>query len=149
MLADFDVVDARSHAADRPRRSRIFTTWVNGGGNLIAMRPDKTAGRPCSGSPTHTTTRATATSKVDTSQAPGAGIDGQTMQFHGTADRYALSGAERRRHALLEHQRRRRRTRPSRCVTSAPVGGQAAAFTFDLPQSIVYTRQGNPVVGRH
>ena len=31
--------------------------------------------------------------QVNTSAAPGRGITGQTMQFHGTADRYTLNGA--------------------------------------------------------
>ena len=30
---------------------------------------------------------------VNTTSAPGAGIVGQTMQFHGTSDRYSLNGA--------------------------------------------------------
>ena len=40
--------------------------------------------------------------------------------------------------------RRRRRAPPSRSVIVGVNGGQAAAFTYDLARSIVYTRQGNP-----
>ena len=39
---------------------------------------------------------------------------------------------------------RRPPTPPSRFATWGPSGGQAAAFTFDLARSVVYTRQGNP-----
>ena len=83
--------------------------------------------------------------RIDTTPGgPGAGLTGVTMQYHGTADRYALNGAAAVAHALLEPRRRRRRTPRSRCGASAANGGQAAAFTYDLARSIVYTRQGNP-----
>ena len=48
---------------------------------------------------------------VDTSAAPGRGITGATMQFHGTADRWTPGGASAGRDAV---QRRRRRRRPIR-----------------------------------
>ena len=41
--------------------------------------------------------------------------------------------------------RRRGRGRPAATLRSVgSAGGQAAAFTYDLPQSVVLTRQGNP-----
>ena len=55
---------------------------------------------------------------------------------------HASTGA-RRRDALFDRDDRARPTRPSPSAASAR-GGQAAAFTYDLAQSIVYTRQGNP-----
>ncbi len=50
--------------------------------------------------------------QVDTATGPGAGIVGQTIQFHGTADRYTLNGAETRRHALLRRHHGHRQSRP-------------------------------------
>ena len=81
---------------------------------------------------------------MNTATAPGAGIVGQTIQFHGTADLYTLTGATAVAHALL-----RRDAPPPRnpAVTLRTVGHerrQAAAFTYDLARSVVYTRQGNP-----
>ena len=64
------------------------------------------------------------------------------MQFHGMADRYTLRGAGRRDPVL-----RRATATTNPAVTLREVGasgGQAAAFTFDLARSVVYTRQGNP-----
>ena len=83
----------------------MLSDWVNGGGNLIAMRPASQLatllGLTSSG-----TTLAQGYLAVDTSRAPGLGIVGQTIQFHGTADRYTLAAATprrgRRRDTLLE-----------------------------------------------
>jgi hypothetical protein len=81
--------------------------------------------------------------KTDTTTAPGAGITDQTIQFHGIADRYTLNGA--RAVATLYTTATAATTNPAVSLVSVgAAGGQAAAFTFDLPQSLVYTRQGNP-----
>ena len=74
---------------------------------------------------------------------PAPGIDGQTLQYHDTADRYTLNGASAV--ATLYSDADDGTTNPA--VTLRDVGtsgGQAAAFTFDLARSVVYTRQGNP-----
>ena len=75
--------------------------------------------------------------------APGAGIVGSTMQFHGTADRYTLNGATAV--ATLYSNATTATTNPAVTLRSVgSSGGQAAAFTYDLARSVVYTRQGNP-----
>ncbi len=119
-----------------------LTTWVQGGGNLVAMRPDKKLagllGVTDAGG-----TLANGYMKVDSSSASGAGIDAQTLQFHGTADRYGLNGASAL--ATLYSDSATQTSNPA--VTLRDVGsggGQAAAFTYDLARSVVYTRQGNP-----
>ena len=118
-----------------------FTGWVNAGGNLIAMRPDKQLAA-CSGSQRrrHALERVPARS---TPRCRRSGHRRSTMQYHGTADRYALNGATAVAHALLELQT----ATANPAVTLRSVGssgGQAAAFTYDLARSVVYTRQGNP-----
>jgi hypothetical protein len=81
--------------------------------------------------------------KVDTGSGPGAGIVGQTMQFHGTADRYTATDATTI--ATLYSGAATATSNPAVTLRSVgPNGGQAAAFTYDLARSIVYTRQGNP-----
>jgi hypothetical protein len=120
-----------------------FSDWVNGGGNLIAMSPDpKLAGllglTNASGTPL-----SEGYLKVDTASAPGKGIVGETIQFHGAADRYDLG--EARAVATLYSDANTATQNPA--VTMRDVGtngGQAAAFTYDLAKSVVYTRQGNP-----
>ena len=65
------------------------------------------------------------------------------MQFHGTADRYALNGATSV--ADLYSSAAAATTAPAVTMrTVGTQGGRAAAFTYDLARSIVYTRQGNP-----
>ena len=120
----------------------MFTNWVNAGGNLIAMRPDKKLSSLL-GLTSTTSTLANGYLLVNTSSGPGLGIVGETIQFHSTADRYTLNGATSI--ATLYSNATTATVNPA--VTLRNVGsngGQAAAFTFDLARSIVYTRQGNP-----
>ena len=71
----------------------MFSEWVQQGGNLIAMRPDpQLAG--LLGLEATPNSLSNGYLKVNTAGGPGAGIVNQTIQFHGTADRYTLSGAE-------------------------------------------------------
>ena len=80
---------------------------------------------------------------VNTSTGPGSGIVDETIQFHGTADHYTLGSADSV--ATLYSNATTATSNPA--VTLRSVGGnggQAAAFTYDLARSIVYTRQGNP-----
>jgi hypothetical protein len=81
--------------------------------------------------------------RVDSTSGPGAGIVDETIQFHGTADRYTLSGAT----AVATLYSTATSATPNPAVTRRTVGtlgGEAAAFTYDLARSVVYTRQGNP-----
>ena len=120
----------------------MLSDWVNAGGNLIAMRPDSQLasllGLTSAGS-----TLSEAYLLVNTAAAPGQGIVNQTIQFHGTADRYTLNGATAI--ATLYSNATTATTNPAVTIRSVgSSGGQAAAFTYDLAKSIVYTRQGNP-----
>ena len=118
----------------------MLTDWVNAGGNLIAMAPDP----KLNGLLGLTSTGGTLSNAyllVDTSTGAGNGIVSQTMQFHGTATGYTLSGATRL--ATLYSNATTATANPA--VTQRSVGsGKAAAFAYDLATSIVYTRQGNP-----
>jgi uncharacterized protein YjiK/methionine-rich copper-binding protein CopC len=120
----------------------MLSNWVSGGGNLIAMRPDK----QLAGLLGLTDAGSTLTNGyllVDTAQAPGNGIVNQTMQFHSTADRYTLSGATSL--ATLYTNASTATANPAVSLRAVGAGGgQAAAFTYDLARSIVYMRQGNP-----
>ena len=70
----------------------LLTDWVNGGGNLVAMRPDPQLapllGLAAAGAPLDE-----GYLLADTSAAPGRGIVAQTIQYHGAADRYTTAGA--------------------------------------------------------
>jgi fibronectin type 3 domain-containing protein len=141
LLAGFDVVllgDIPLNAA----QASTLTGWVNAGGNLIAMHPDKDLAGLL-GLTTASGNLNNGYLKVDTSAPPGAGVVGSTIQFHGTADKYTLSGAT----AVATLYSNATTATPNPAVTLRSVGtsgGQAAAFTYDLAKSVVYTRQGNP-----
>ena len=138
-LSAYDVVILGDFALTSAQASMI-AGWVTGGGNLVAMRPDKQLagllGLRDAGA-----TLPNAYLLVDTSAAPGTGIVGQTIQFHGTADLYDLAGA--RAVATLYSTATASTGRPAVTLSTAGAG-QAAAFTYDLARSVVQTRQGNP-----
>ena len=140
-LGGFDVV-ILSAMALTPAQVGMFTDWVTTGGNLIAIRPDKQLagllGLSDAGS-----TLSEGYLLVDTSKAPGNGLANQTLQFHGAADSYTVNGATRV--AVLYSNATTATPNLNPAVTLARVGaGQAAAFTYDLARSLVFTRQGNP-----
>jgi hypothetical protein len=131
VLGDVPVTDSQANA---------LSGWVSSGGNLIALSPDPKLAALLGLAPTGTTL-ANGYLRVNTAAAPGAGITGATMQYHGVADRYALAGATPV--ATLYSNATTATANPA--VTLRSVGhGQAAAFTFDLARSTVLTRQGNP-----
>ena len=125
-----------------PAQAAMLSAWVNAGGNLIAMRPDADL-LPLLGLTAAGGTLAEGYFLVDTATSPGAGIVGETMQFHGTADRYALNGAGAV--AMLYSDTTTPTVNPAVTLHSVGTnGGQVAAFAFDLARSVVQTRQGNP-----
>jgi fibronectin type 3 domain-containing protein len=140
-LSGFDVVILGDMALTAAQVSTL-TTWVNAGGNLIAMHPDKQLAGLLGLTATNGT-RSNAYLKIDTSAAPGAGIVGTTIQYHGPADNYTLNGATAV--ATLYSNASTATSNPGVTLRSVgSSGGQAAAFTYDLPRSVVLTRQGNP-----
>jgi hypothetical protein len=133
VLGDADVTSAQV---------TMLTNWVNAGGRLVAMRPDKQLAS-LFGLTDLGTTLSNAYMKVDTTAGyPGVGITTQTMQYHGTADRYSLTGGAFSLAALYSNAST---ATSSPAVTGRFAGsGIAVAFTYDLSRSVVYTRQGNP-----
>ena len=123
-------------------QAQMFSEWVQQGGNLIAMRPDSQLlgllGLSSAGG-----VLANAYLGVDQSTEAGAGIVGETIQFHGNANRYTTSGAETI--ASLYSNASTKTSNPAVTLRQVgPNGGSAAAFTYDLARSVIYTRQGNP-----
>lgn len=138
-LADYQVVLLGNFPLTAPQVS-MFTTWVNNGGNLIAMRPDKqlasTLGLVDTGN-----VLGEGYISINTGAGPGAGLVSDTVQFHGNADRYTVNGATV--FATLYSTATTATINPAVTLNQAGLG-QAAAFTYDLARSVVYTRQGNP-----
>jgi hypothetical protein len=141
LLSGFDVV-LLGEVALNASQVTTLTGWVNGGGNLIAMRPDKDL-TGLLGLTSVSGTTSNAYLDVDETTGPGAGIVGNTIQYHGPADRYSLNGAIAV--ATIYSNASTPTTYPAVALRSVGTGGgQAAAFTYDLARSVVYTRQGNP-----
>ncbi len=120
-----------------------ISTWVNNGGKLIAMRPDKQLAGLLGLTDTGATINDTYLD-IDNSNPVGSGLTATSMQYHSTADRYTLSGAT----SLAALFSNSTTSTGNPAVTTRSVGangGQAAAFVFDLAKSVIQTRQGNPL----
>ncbi len=151
-LVDVGSLDAGSLAAYHeavlgrmsltPAQVTLLSNWVQAGGDLVAMAPDAQLASLLGITPASGTVDQGYLA-VDTSTAPGNGITAESMQFHGSANRYTLSGATPVATLLTDATT----STSNPAVTWRPVGangGHAGAFAFDLARSIVQTRQGNP-----
>ena len=139
VLSGYDVVIVAQMTVPAPQVTTL-SNWVNAGGNLIVMAPDASL----AGVLGITTSGATLPGGyvlVDTSSTPGNGIVGQTMQFHSTANLFTATTASRL--ATLYSSATVPTVNPALTLNSVGLG-KAAAFAYDLAQSVVYTRQGNP-----
>ncbi len=143
-LKNFDVL-VLGETSLTQAQSDMLVKYVENGGNLIALRPDRKlsavlglsfAGR----------TLENAYIEIDPSANIGAGLLSDTLQFHAEADCCELDGAAMIAELLYDSSA----TSGFPAVTFATHGrGHAAAFTYDLMWSIIETRQGNwRVAGR-
>ncbi len=140
-LANYDIVILGEMSLTSDQVTTL-SDWVNTGGNLIAMRPDKQLASLL-GLTDASSTLSDKYLLVNTSSGPGVGIVNKTIQFHNTADLYTVNGATVV--ATLYSDASTATSNPA--VTMRSVGsngGHAAAFTYDLAKSVIYTRQGNP-----
>ncbi len=124
------------------QNAELLTGWVERGGKLLAMRPDRLLASLFGIEPVGSTL-VEGYLQVDVTRSPGTGITDRIMQFHGEADCYRVLDA------TVVAELFTNSTSPSNfpgVITRAvgEAGGQAAAFTYDLARSVVYTRQGNP-----
>ncbi|MDF2388987.1 DUF4082 domain-containing protein, partial [Nostoc ellipsosporum NOK] len=139
-LAQYDVVLLGEIALSTDQVA-MFTDWVADGGNLIAMRPDKKLATLL-GLLDTSSSLDNGYLLIDTSTETGYGIVDQTIQYHGSADRYTLNGASSI--ANLYTNATTATSNPAITVRNiGNNGGSAAAFTYDLARSVIYTRQGN------
>ena len=121
----------------------MLTDWVTAGGNLIALRPDK----KLAGLLGLTDLGDDARRRVpQTRPRPGRRAPGSpARRSSSTAPPTATCSTAPRRSRLCTRTPRPPTTSPAVTLRSVGSnGGQAAAFTYDLARSVVYTRQGNP-----
>ncbi|MGN6576926.1 MAG: DUF4082 domain-containing protein, partial [Nocardioides sp.] len=140
-LASYDVV-VLGDVAITDAQVTALTDWVSSGGNLIMMKPDSRL-LSLAGLTAQSGTVSEGYLAVNAATEPGAGITTDTMQFHGTANRYALNGAT----AIAAMYTSATASAGVPAVTLRSVGtngGQVAVFAYDLARSVIQTRQGNP-----
>ncbi|MEO8472569.1 MAG: hypothetical protein ABI477_10250 [Chryseolinea sp.] len=120
-------------------QQEMLTYYVKDGGNLIAFRPDRKL-QSIFGLKGNSSTVSSGYIAINNQSNIGKGLINQKLQFHGLADVYTLAGATQiARLFSLDTAS----TSPA-AVWNNYGKGHALAFTYNLPKSIVYTRQGNP-----
>jgi len=139
-LKQFDVV-ILSETLVTPSQKEMITTYVKEGGNLISFRPDKKLS-DIFGIKDAGGVISEGYIALDKNSEQAKKLTSETMQFHGLADKYSLKGGSTI--AALDSDAKTNAGMPA--VVSNNFGkGHAVAFLYNLPKSVVYTRQGNPL----
>ncbi|RIK37112.1 MAG: hypothetical protein DCC58_18450, partial [Chloroflexi bacterium] len=124
-----------------PTSGQITTlqNYVNAGGGLIVMKP--TSGLTAMlGVALQSGSTSDAYFRI-TDGSIGGGLYSDTLQYHGAANRYTLAGATQ----VAQLYSSRTDATGNVAATIANYGaGRAAMFAFDIGQSVVLMRQGNP-----
>lgn len=120
-------------------QATLFTNHVNGGGTLIAMRPDAQI-KNLFDLGSSAGTLADGYLKFESNTAT-SGLTTNFMQIHGTANRYNLGSA-----TMLARLYSNKSTSTVYPAVALSADGRAAAFTYDLARNVVYMRQGNPAL---
>ncbi|WP_426753453.1 DUF4082 domain-containing protein [Myxococcus sp. Y35] len=119
----------------------LISNWVSAGGSLVALRPAANL-ESLLGVGASQGTLDDGYLLVDATQAPGAGITAETMQYHGTADLRAAAPGIRTVATLYSDATT---ATAYAAITQRTVGsGTATAFMYDVSKSVILTRQGNP-----
>src|SRR5207248_743346 len=118
----------------------LFQTYVSAGGTLIGFRPDLQLASVFGVAPLGTTL-SEAWLQIDTTSVYATSLAKDVMRFHGAADLYSLNGALAL--AGLYNSPAVPTASPAAAINTFGAG-TAILFSFDLTQSIVLMRQGNP-----
>lgn len=121
-------------------QAALLQSYVESGGTLVGFRPDAQLAAVFGVSPLGSLLPE-AWLQIHTGTPEGFGLTSQVLRYHGVADRYALNGA--RALATLYTTHTAATTSPAATVNSFGQG-RAVLFSFDLTESIVLLRQGNP-----
>jgi hypothetical protein len=139
-LKKFDML-ILAESSINPLKLNMVREYVKNGGKLIALHPYPELaelfgvarpGRSISGGYI----------RIDTTTEQGKGLSSKLLQFHGNADYYNLNGASSL--ASLYSDKVSDESHPA-IVTNNYMNGKTVAFLYNLPQSIVLSRQGNPL----
>ncbi|TKK65140.1 hypothetical protein FC093_20970 [Ilyomonas limi] len=137
-LKQFDVIILTAISLTDQQATTLIN-YVKEGGHLIAFKPDKKL-HAVFGISQVSGTMNNAYVSIDPNNDIGQGLTTQTLQTHVTADEYILKDGEKI--AALYKDASGATEYPA--VVSNKYGkGQGVCFSYNLPQSIAYTRQGN------
>jgi hypothetical protein len=117
----------------------VLKQYVQSGGNLIAFQPGKNLS-PLFGLRSLGDTINEGYVKLNADNKTANGLTTETMQFHGTADKYKAHAAN-----VIAHfyKNSTAKTRYPAVSHKKSGNGNAIAFSYNLPRSILLTRQGN------
>ncbi|MBK8884981.1 MAG: hypothetical protein IPN67_22315 [Bacteroidales bacterium] len=138
-LKRFDIVILNETVVNQTQKD-MFSDYLKAGGNLIAFSPDILISELFGIIHTNSSIKE-GYIKIDTINTIGKGLVYETIQFHGYSNIYKLNGGEEIASLFLNSGYYS--GFPS-VVLNDYGAGHAAAFTYNLPKSIVLTRQGNP-----
>ncbi|MEP7110469.1 MAG: hypothetical protein ABI760_20915 [Ferruginibacter sp.] len=137
-LKKFDLVILTEVSLANAQKEMI-KRYVKDGGNLIAFLPDKKLGDVFGISDAGGTIEE-GYILINTKTGIGKGITPKCLQFHGSADKYQLKGGKKLASFFKDAVTA---TEYPAVVINDYGKGHAMAFLYNLPQSIVFTRQGN------
>lgn len=137
-LKQFNVIILTA-ASLNSKQAVMLVDYVKQGGQLIAFKPDKklyaifgisqTEGAIDSGYVL-----------IDTKTGIGQGLTAQTLQLHNSADRYLLQGGQK---IAALYSGTSAATEYPAVISNTFGKGRGVCFSYNLPQNIMYTRQGN------
>ena len=140
-LNKFDLV-ILGEASLKEEDRKLIKGYVRSGGNLIAFHPD-TALADIFGISGYNGTMPGGSLVINSKDDLCNGLIDSKMQFHGIADRYSKAGAG----TIASFKDNSNSEDEFPAVVHNTYGkGNAVAFLYNLPKSIVLTRQGNPAL---
>jgi len=139
-LKQFDLIILAESEVSQSAKE-LLSEFVKIGGNLIAFRPDPSIAELFGITPA-VGNIADGYITIDTTSDTGRSLTGKPIQIHGITDIYTVKDGN----AIATLISGRQSTERSPAAVSNNYGkGHSVAFLYNLPKSIVLTRQGNPL----
>src|SRR5262249_35729059 len=118
-------------------QASLLSNYVAGGGRLVAMRPDAQL-LPVLGVASVGSTTSEGYFALNNATAFAVGFPTTTLPYHGQANNYTLAAGSTALAPLYSN---------ATTATTFPAvvkSGRTVTWAYDVVQSVVYTRQGNP-----
>src|SRR5262249_426774 len=118
-------------------QATMFSSYVAGGGRLIAMRPDAQL-LPTLGLSANSSSTTEGYLSMNAGSATGLGFPATTLPFHGTAANFVANTGATTLATLYSNQT---------TATAYPAvvqSGKTVTWAYDLARSVLYARQGDP-----